>query len=344
MDATRPGISIVRTLPEDEWRRFVEEHPDGNVFHTPEMFQVFARTRKYIPELWAAVADGRVLALLVVVKIRLMNGPLRRLTTRAVSFGGVLGVPEEKGGEAVDLLLRAYTTGVDGSPLFTEVRNVSDAGVWQSVLRDRGFAYEEHLNYLIDLERTPEAVFQGFGPRTRKNIKRGLRRDSVVVKEVRGPEEMAACFGLVRRSYRLAGVPLSDVSLFESAQEVLLPRGMVRFSMATVGESPAASSIDLLFKNVIYGWYGGLDRKYAAFLPNELLTWGILKWGAENGYRHYDFGGAGRPDERYGVRDFKAKFAGEPVSFGRNVFVHSPTLYRLFRAAYRLRVGRRKIR
>ncbi len=155
---------------------------------------------------------------------------------------------------------------------------------------------------------------------------------------------MAACFRLVRRSYRLAGVPLSDISLFESAQEILLPRGMVRFSLAMVGSSPAAASIDLLFKRVIYGWYGGLDRRYAAFLPNELLTWSILKWGAENGYRHYDFGGAGRPDERYGVRDFKAKFAGEPVSFGRNVCVHSPTLYRLCRAAYKLRVGRRKIR
>jgi lipid II:glycine glycyltransferase (peptidoglycan interpeptide bridge formation enzyme) len=95
---------------------------------------------------------------------------------------------------------------------------------------------------------------------------------------------------------------------------------------------------------VIYGWYGGLDRKYAAFLPNELLTWSILKWGAEIGFKHYDFGGAGRPDERYGVRDFKAKFAGKPVSFGRNVYVHSPMIYRLCRAAYRIRVGLRKNR
>jgi lipid II:glycine glycyltransferase (peptidoglycan interpeptide bridge formation enzyme) len=56
--------------------------------------------------------------------------------------------------------------------------------------------------------------------------------------------------------------------------------------------------------------------------------WHILKWGAENGYRHYDFGGAGRPNEQYGVRDFKAKFAGELVSYGRNVCVHAP--FRLF--------------
>jgi hypothetical protein len=34
------SITVVHTLPEEEWRRFVEEHPQGNVFHTvvPPLF------------------------------------------------------------------------------------------------------------------------------------------------------------------------------------------------------------------------------------------------------------------------------------------------------------------
>ena len=41
------SITIVRTLPEDEWRRFVEGYLAGNIFHTPEMFQVFSRAKGY---------------------------------------------------------------------------------------------------------------------------------------------------------------------------------------------------------------------------------------------------------------------------------------------------------
>ena len=35
------NITVVNTLPEKNWCHFVEEHPAGNIFHTPEMFQVF---------------------------------------------------------------------------------------------------------------------------------------------------------------------------------------------------------------------------------------------------------------------------------------------------------------
>ena len=77
------NIRIVQTLPEDEWGNFVKNHPDGNIFHTPEMFQVFSRAKGYQPTLWAAVdRSNRPLALLLPVQIPLMDGLLRsRLET-----------------------------------------------------------------------------------------------------------------------------------------------------------------------------------------------------------------------------------------------------------------------
>lgn len=45
--------------------------------------------------------------------------------------------------------------------------------------------------------------------------------------------------------------------------------------------------------------------------------------GAENGCRVYDFGGAGKPDKEYRVGDFKAKYGGELVSYGRNACLHA---------------------
>ncbi len=330
------SIAIVRTLPEQEWRSFVEEHPTGNVFHTPEMFQVFGRTKGHQPELWVAAKDGRALALLLPVQITLMSRLLRPFTTRAVAYGSVLCTPGAEGQEALALLLQTYTQEVNGAPLFTELRNLSNIETVQPILREHGFVYEDHLNYLVDLGRPPEAVFQSIGRRTRKNLRRALRRGEVVIREVNQREQVTLCYELLRRTYASAKVPLADRSLFEAAFDILHPRGMVKFLLARVGDVYIAGSVELVYKDTIYGWYGGMDRSYSRYMPNELLMWHILKWGAESGCKVYDFGGAGRPDEEYGVRDFKAKFGGQLVCYGRNTFIHAPTRLAISEVGYQI--------
>jgi len=110
---------------------------------------------------------------------------------------------------------------------------------------------------------------------------------------------------------------------------------MIKFLLARIGGDYVAASAELLFKDTIYGWYGGMDRAYSKYTPNELLMWYILEWGVKNGYKVYDFGGAGKPDEDFGVRDFKAKFGGELVCFGRNKKIHVPFLLKLSEFGYK---------
>jgi len=328
------SINVVQTLPEDEWQDFVRDHQDGNIFHTPEMFQVFSKTKGYKPELWAAVKDRRTLALFVPVKITLLNGIMRRFTTRSVSYGSVLFLPTEEGHEGVIRLLERYTREVDGYPLFTELRNLCNLEAIQQILQKHKFIYEDHLNYLINISLSPEAIFEKFGRRTRKNIRRALRQGDVMIKEAKEELQVRACYELLRQTYQNVQVPLADYSLFKAAFEILYPKGMIRFTLAHVQQTPVAASIELLYKDIIYGWFGGVDRAYGSFVPNELLMWDILEWGSKNGYRLYDFGGAGKADEEYGVRDFKAKFGGDLVSFGRNVYVHAPFSLRLSKLGY----------
>jgi CelD/BcsL family acetyltransferase involved in cellulose biosynthesis len=328
-------VKVVRSLGEPAWRRFIDGHPDSNVFHTPEMFQVFARAKKHRPTLWAVTDEeaSQVLALLTPVQITL-HRRLGRLAARAVAYGSVLHAPGPKGREGLALLLRTYTEQADRRTLFTELRNLSNLKAAQPILQQHGFQYEDHLNYLIDLKRPPAAILQDIGSRTRKHIRRGLRRGEVVVEEATEQKQIAACYALLSQSYQAAQVPLADVSLFEAAFDILSPKDMVRFALAYVDQVPVATSVELLYKNTAYGWYGGVDRDYGSYMPNELLTWHILKWSAETGRHLYDFGGAGKPDEEYGVRDFKAKFGGDLVCYGRNTYVHAPLLLRLSEWGY----------
>ncbi len=47
-----------------------------------------------------------------------------------------------------------------------------------------------------------------------------------------------------------------------------------------------------------------------------------MEWGSENKFNIFDFGGAGKPGEEYGVRNFKKRFGGKSVNFGRYELIH----------------------
>lgn len=329
-------IRVVRQIDETRWKEFVDRAPQGNIFHAPEMFQVFSRTRGYRPELWAALRQNDdVLALMIPVEIRL-GRLLPRLTNRAIVYGSVLVTPEPESAQGLEQLLSAYLAITGNSMLFTELRNLSDLKAIQPVLKQFGFTYEDHLNYLIDLNRSADEVFQSIGKRTRKNIRHGLNRGRVSVEELTDRTQVGACYDLIRQTYRRARVPLADKSLFEAAFDVLYPRRMARFTLARVDSVPAATSVELIYKEVIYGWYSGMDRAFSEYVPNELLMWNILDWGARSGYKVYDFGGAGKPDEVFSVRDFKAKFGGELVCYGRNTRVHTSFVLAISKLGYRI--------
>ena len=329
-------ITVVNELPADIWRQFVATHPAGNIFHTPEMFRVFEQTKQHRPVLWAAVdQNGSPAALLLPVEITLFAGLLRSFTTRAIAYGSVLCLPGQQGADALNTLLRAYTSGVS-LPIFTELRNLSDLQNIQPVLNENNFVYEEHLNFLIDIGLPVDTVWRNIRRSARKNIGKALRKDVLQIEEARTPAQIAACYAIFQETYSNAQVPLVDSSLFESAFKVLYPEGMIKFLLGRIDNEYVAASAALLYKDVIYGWYRGFKRAYSSYIPNDLMVWHILKWGAENGYQLFDFGGAGKPNQEYGPRKFKAKFGGRLVNYGRNTLVHAPTTLRLSQTAYQV--------
>jgi serine/alanine adding enzyme len=329
------SVTIINALPEEEWRRFVEDHPGGSIFHTPEMFEVFSRTEGYQPELWAATEDDRVLALLLPVRITLMNGLLRYLTTRSVVYGSVLYAPGDEGQEALAALLHTYARDVKGAQLFTELRNVSPLSGVQPVLNGAGFSYEDNLNYLIDLDQPQEAIWQRINKGGRKNVRRSLKKGAIV-EEATERQQVAIAYQFLQQVYSRVQVPLASPTLFEAAFDVLSPQGMLKIFLARVDGHYVGARLLLLYKGTITDWYAGDDRAFSAYYLNELLVWHTLEWGIERGFRLFDFGGAGKPDVEYGPRKFKAKFGGTLVNYGRNTYVHAPIRLGISRVGYQL--------
>jgi len=327
-------MKIVNNLDRDLWKRFVDSHPQSNIFHTPEMFEVHSRVQGYYPSLWAAIENDRVLALHLPVQITLLGGPFRYLTTRDVDYGGILVEDSEKGREGLAFLLQEYNRQTPGAPLFTELRNSADQNQIQDVLEKHGYIFEGHLNYLLDLNRDKEAILQSFTRNTRKRIRKMIREGDIVVKEVTERDMLPLFYELLNMTYKVIHVPLADTSLFEAAFDILRPKNMAYFSITYEDGKPAAAQVSILYKDTILGWYNGVDR--ACRYCNEMTMWDIIEWGADHGYAVFDFGGAGKPGEDYGVRNFKAKFKGELVNFRRDTRIHAPMRMKISKTAYQV--------
>ena len=61
--------------------------------------------------------------------------------------------------------------------------------------------------------------------------------------------------------------------------------------------------------------------------PNDILIWETLKWGLKHNYKTFDYGGAGEPNKKYGVRAFKQQMGGKLVNYGRYEKIHKTIFY-----------------
>ncbi|PWB51818.1 MAG: hypothetical protein C3F13_12980 [Anaerolineales bacterium] len=329
-------IKIVNTLNDLIWRDFIEAQPQANVYHTPEMFQVFSNAEGHQPALWAAIKDdGTLLAMLLPVQVSLQNGSLHAWTTRAVVYGSVLTIQGEDGADGLRFLLREYNTFARGKFLLTELRNQSPIDSIQPVLSECGYAFEEHLNYLVNLDVSEDVLWHGLSKSCRQRVHISIDKGTIV-QEVSDSDQLEAAYGKLQSVYQRVHVPLAHISLFKAALDICSPLEMCKVFIASVDNTCIGACFNLIYNGRMHAWYSGSDRAYAAYNPNELLKWHSFLWGKAHGCHTFDFGGAGRPNEAYGPRAFKAKFGGELVNYGRNVCVHSPLRYQISKTIYRV--------
>lgn len=86
----------------------------------------------------------------------------------------------------------------------------------------------------------------------------------------------------------------------------------------------------ILHNKAVYEWYGcGLDGIFKGVYPSSLSTYQGMLYACNNGIPLLDMMGAGTPDEKYGVRDFKSRFGGKEVEHGRYLKINNIILYKL---------------
>ena len=263
------------------------------------------------------------------------------LTCRAIIIGGPL-LAEDISATALAALLKAVKAMGNGQwaigeennrqspianrPIYIESRNFHDYSKWKSIFETNGFAYQQHLNYHVNTS-TVEIAQSNIGKHRWKYIRLSMR-DGAKIVENPSIEQVRAFYTILQDLYETkVKTPLWSWEFFERLYYVEHAKYIL---VELDGKIVGGTACVCLPGKAVYEWYAcGLDNCRDDIRPLSVAIWGEMQYAAENGYPLFDFMGAGKPDDPYGVRDFKAEFGGELVEHGRFLCVRKPLLYKI---------------
>ena len=320
----------------EQWDAYVQQHPSGSIFHTRAMIRAFASVGSVSPRAMAAIDEsGSIVALLVSCHVKTLRD-FSSLSSRAVHYAEPLCDATPKGVAALQNLLTQHDAQMRDQALLCEVRSICEPGHERDALLHCGYDHRDYINYIVEFDASTDKLFGRINKNMRQKIRSTLRKD-IELRDDNSVAGVGRLYRLLQSSYGRARVPLLRREMFEATLEHL-PPGSVRIRTAFDGDKPIAAIASLLYGGRVFSWYGGTLR-LPALSPFACLVWDDIRWGRENGFKVYDFGGAGWPHEDYGPRKFKASFGSKEVRYGRYLLTYSKLRLRL--AAFAYSVSRR---
>lgn len=302
-------------------RRFQAIDPYSGFFQSPEYLEFIRPVRGFRPVLFVARdARGEVVGSLLGVYQWDGVGLKSWMSRRFIVHGGPLG-----GADAARVLLRALLTDAKGKAIYLEFRNSFRTDHLRAVFEGYGFTFTPHLNFIVDLAGEEQAMSR-LTPNRRRQVRNGLAAGAIL-QEGASDQELHALYTLFSTLYReKVRKPLPDYSLFKRFQESPLGRVLlVKHDGRVIGGSlgPAYDG------RLSYQWFAYGDNSVEGAHASVLATWAHIARAAREGHSTFDFMGAGKPGQGYGVYEFKSRFGGTEVNYGRYGKVLEPTLYRL---------------
>ena len=333
------------TYPEidpQQWQALVEQSSYATWFQTKEAYAFYASLpEEMMPFAYGIEREGELRAVLIGYITCEKNVLKQYFTRRAIIIGGPL-LAEDISDEALTALLLVVTntsrlspSGVPGkvrdfvgcsfasrlqNPIYIETRNFNDYSRWKSVFEANGFAYQPHYDIHVHCNAQHQ-----MSDRRQRELKRAIKNGATVAM-AQSEQEIRDWYQILAKLYReKVRTPLFSEEFFLQFYR----NGVGKYFLVKhAGKVIGGMMCPVLEGKALYEWYVcGLDEEYRELYPSVMATNAAIEYAKANHLPLFDFMGAGKPDEPYGVRDFKMEFGGELKEYGRFLCVRKSLLY-----------------
>lgn len=322
-------MKIINNIDEidcKQWEALLSSSNTRSFFQTKDCFELYAANPSFMKPFCFAVEEDGILKGVIIGYIQRDGGRLKQFfSRRAIINGGPL-LADNISEKALTTLLTECKKSLSSKAIYIESRNFEDYSLFKETFVRCGFDYVPHLNFHIDTS-SEDIVNQNLGKSRKRDIRTSFR-DGAEIVEQPTIEDVRDFYAILRDLYKnKVKTPLFPLSFFEHLHQ----QEYSKFLFVKLNGQIVGGTVCICLPGyVIYEWFAcGEDGTYKNIYPSTVATYAGIRFAAQNGYHHFDMMGAGKPDEGYGVRDFKAKFGGQLVEHGRYVSVLTPFLYSL---------------
>lgn len=303
------------------WEKILNSSDYGSPFQTPEFYSFFNSIPGFLAYAYA-VEEQNELKSLCVVTIQKEKGITGFFSRRAIIYGGPLIKSFKE--EGLSELLKGISKDLKGKVIYLETRNFHDYRIHKEIFAKNNWVFEPYLNYHLNCD-TENTVINNLNTNRKRQIKKAIK-SGVELKEASNKEEVIEFYNILSNLYKdKIKKPLFPLEFFLKFNESNVGKILlVNYNSKIIGGIVCPILKDI----AIYELYiCGLDQEFKDQSPSVMATYAAIEYGFKNKLKYFDFMGAGKPNEDYGVRDFKAKFGGEQVEHGRCIKINNTLLY-----------------
>ena len=306
-----------------EWQRLADHSPTASFFQTKECYDFYQKLAFLEGFLFGVSENGKLTGICCGYIVAEGNKLKQHFSRRAIVPGGLL-LDANISDVALSTLLETIKKNLSKKAIYIEIRNYNDYSFVRQTVEGAGFTYKPHLNIQVSTIDT-NSVFKKLSESKRRQLKQNEKAD-VICEESKNLEELKAFYKLLNQLYtKKIKKPIFPFVFFKE----LLTQPFSHFFVVKKEKQVLGGIVCVEYQSkVLYEWFiCGDDRKKQRIYPSLAATWQAIKYATENNFDYFDFMGAGKPNKGYGVRNFKSRFGGDEVEYGRFLHICKPRLF-----------------
>ncbi len=318
-------VYINEDISLDFWQNLINKSCFSSPFQTFEFYK-FINSVPGFSAIAIGIENSEGLIALVVAILQKEKGIKGYFSSRGIIYGGPLIL--EGYAEALPILFEEINTQLKYQTIYIEIRNYNDYSNYKKLFAEYGWIYQPHLNFHLNCS-SREIIWNNLNTNRKRQINKATKK-GVKIKEAVSLNEIKEFYLILRDLYaKKIRKPLPALEFFEAffinAVGVFL---LVHYKNKIIG---GIMCIGLSGKAIYEFYICGLDEEYKDASPSVMATFAGIEYAYNNGFKYFDFMGAGKPDDNYGVREFKKKFGGEIMEHGRFLKINKMFLFKLGR-------------
>jgi len=305
-------INTISAINHEQWNGLVQRSPLGSFFHTWEWLKAIEDGIHLLPFHIVIRKQGNLIGILPNFLGPIGGSPLNRIESTQPGFGGPVIVSDEK--KVMDLMLDTVARWRSQGAVCHYMTTLNQGYVrYAQYLARRGYKVDlRSARFILDLRRKWAEIESDMNKSRRYNLRTARSRGIDVKKRNLSSHTLELFYETYEKAMRRVGACPYPIRFFNClAKEI--PDRIIIFSAFREGEE-IGSYIYFLDneQSSLHHFFAAVDQDAFKFYPNEILHERLIKWGQENGFEKYDFGGT-QSDWRNGRFRFKQEFGGDPL-------------------------------